>query len=116
MDLDSALDSLATQFGDIKTKKSSKTKAQRDRAMLGMGDMMDALLEDVSFAQNPFRRTGMTSTRRHSVKARVHTRKKDRMRMKNRARVKGRKRRSPLSGTRKRRRDYVKRRRMRGKK
>jgi len=99
-ELEGSLDSLAEQFGNIQTVKSAKTKAKTRRATMGMSDMLDALLDDVPFAQNPFRRTGMKSTRRASPKRRTS--------------VKSRRKkyRSPLSGTRKRRYTHVMKRRM----
>ena len=93
-ELEGTLDSLTTRFADIKTAKSKKSKSKTRSATMGMSDMLDALLEDVPFAQNPFRRTGMKSARRVSVKKRT------------------KKRSSPRSKTRKRRYSHIMKRRL----
>ena len=93
-ELEGTLDSLTDRFAEIETIKSKKSKSKRRRATMGMSDMLDSILEDVPFAQNPFRRTGMKSTRRVSVKTRT------------------KKRSSPRSKTRKRRYSHIMKRRL----
>ena len=88
-ELEGTLDSLTTRFAAIRTPKSKKSKSKTRRATMGMSDMLDAIIEDVPFAQNPFRRTGMKSARRVSVKTRT------------------KKRSSPRSKTRKRRYSHI---------